>query len=223
VAAGMTDLKRISKEFIWDSFLKGPEQVALLDQAVSMAPDGGSEQYRTEGGTTVSRYIDIDTKAPVYLCAGSTPCPPSVLKIFNESKTDPVILARANSKVSANPYGFMVVWENAIMFKTNDAKNEEGKPPGPGAACSIVSSVKSHRLKLVELGKILARYHEGNKFELTEELLGTGPRKLTAAHSFCALLEIVLRWMDVRKASYGGLRYFYRPLSSFYSGHKSKK
>jgi hypothetical protein len=223
VAAGMTDLKRISKEFIWDSFLKGPEQVALLDQAVSMAPDGGSEQYRTEGGTTVSRYIDIDTKAPVYLCAGSTPCPPSVLKIFNESKTDPVILARANSKVSANPYGFMVVWENAIMFKTNDAKNEEGKPPGPGAACSIVSSVKSHRLKLVELGKILARYHEGNKFELTEELLATGPRKLTAAHSFCALLEIVLRWMDVRKASYGGLRYFYRPLSSFYSGHKSKK
>ena len=223
VAAAMTDLKKIAKEFIWDSFLKGPEQVALLEQSVSMAPEGGSEQYRSEGTTTVSRYIDIDTKAPVYLCAGSTPCPPSVLKIFNESKTDPVILARANSKVSANPYGFMVVWENAIMFKTNDAKNEEGKPPGPGAACSIVSSVKSHRLKLVELGKILARYHAGNTFELTEELLATGPRKLTAAHSFCALLEIVLRWMDVRRASYGGLRYFYRPLSSFYSGHKSKK
>jgi hypothetical protein len=223
VPAGITDLKKIAKEFIWDSFLKGPEQVALLDKAVSMAPEGGSEQFRTEGGTTVSRYIDIDTKAPVYLCAGSTACPPSVLKIFNESKTDPVILARANSKVSANPYGFMVVWENAIMFKTNDAKNEEGKPPGPGAACSIVSSVKSHRLKLVELGKILAKYHGGNTFELTEELLATGPRKLTAAHSFCALLEIVLRWMDVRRASYGGLRYFYRPLASFYSGHKSKK
>lgn len=223
VPGGITDLKRVAKEFIWDSFLKGPEQVALLEQGVSMAPEGGSEQFRTEGGTTVSRYIDIDTKAPVYLCAGSTACPPSVLKIFNESKTDPIVLARANSKVSANPYGFMVVWENAIMFKTNDAKNEEGKPPGPGAACSIVSSVKSHRLKLVELGKILAKYHGGNTFELTEELLATGPRKLTAAHSFCALLEIVLRWMDVRKASYGGLRYFYRPLSSFYSNHKSKK
>lgn len=223
VPAGITDLKRVAKEFIWDSFLKGPEQVALLEQAVSMAPDGGSEQYKTEGTTTISRYLDLDTKAPVYLCAGSTVCPPSVLKIFTESKTDPVVRAIANSRVSANPYGFMVVWENAIMFKTNDAKNAEGKPPGSGAACSIVSNVKGHRMKLVQLGDILAKYHEGNRFELTEDLLATGPRKLTGAPSFCTLMEIVMRWMDIRRASYGGLRYFYRPLSSFYSNHKSKK
>jgi hypothetical protein len=213
----------VAKEFIWDSFLKGPEQVALLEQNVSMAPDGGSEQYRTEGTTTVSRYIDIDTKAPIYLCAGSTPCPPSVLKIFNESKTDPVVLAKANSRVSANPYGFMVVWENSIMFKTNDAKNAEGKPPGGGAACSIVSNVKGHRMKLVQLGDILAKYHGGNRFELVEELLASGPRKLSGAPSFCALMEIVMRWMDIRSASYGNLRYFYRPLSSYYSGHRSRK
>ena len=223
VPAGITDLKRVAKEFIWDSFFKGPEQVALLEQSVSMASDGGSEQFRTEGTTTISRFLDLDTKGPIYLCAGSTACPPSVLKIFNESKTDPVVRAVANSKVSANPYGFMVIWENAIMFKTNDAKNAEGTPPGGGAACSIVSNVKGHRMKLVQLGDILAKYHEGNKFELTEELLATGPRKLTGAHSFCALMEVVLRWMDVRRASYGNLRYFYRPLSSFYSGHKSKK
>lgn len=223
VPGGMTDLKRAAKEFIWDSFLKGPEQVALLEQAVSMAPDGGSEQYKTEGTTTISRYLDLETKAPVYLCAGSTACPPSVLKIFNESKTDPVVRATANSRVSANPYGFMVIWENATMFKTNDAKNAEGSPPGGGAACSIVSNVKGHRMKLVQIGDILARYNEGNRFELTEDLLASGPRKLTGAHSFCALLEIVLRWMDIRRETYGNLRYFYRPLSSFYSGHKSKK
>uniref|UniRef100_A0A6C0DJE6 Helicase ATP-binding domain-containing protein n=1 Tax=viral metagenome TaxID=1070528 RepID=A0A6C0DJE6_9ZZZZ len=223
VPGGLNDLKRAAKEFIWDSFLNGPEQVALLEQSVSMAPEGGSEQFRIEGSITVSRFMDIETKAPVYLCAGSTPCPPSVLKIFNESKTDPVVLAKANSKVSANPYGFMVVWENAIMFKTNDAKNEEGKPPGGGAACSIVSNVKGHRMKLVELGKTLARFHEGNTFELTEDLLASGPRKLTGAPSFCALMEIVLRWMDIRREKYGNLRYFYRPLSSFYSKHKSKK
>jgi hypothetical protein len=223
IPGGIADLKRVAKEFIWDSFLKGPEQVALLDKAISMAPDGGSEQFRTEGSTTISRFLDLDTKAPVYLCAGSTVCPPSVLKIFTESKTDPVVRAVANSKVSANPYGFMVVWENAIMFKTNDAKNEEGKPPGGGAACSIVSNVKGHRMKLVQLGDILARYHQGNRFELTEDLLASGPRKLTGAPSFCALMEIVMRWMDIRKETYGNLRYFYRPLSSFYSGHKSKK
>jgi hypothetical protein len=220
---GLTDLKKIAKEYIWDSFLKGPEQVALLEANVPMAFEGGNEQYKKEGSVTVSRYLDVISKEPVYMCAGSTPCPPAVLKIFTESKTDPVVTAKANSKVSANPYGFMVVWENAIMFKTNDAKNPEGKPPGPGAACSIVSTVKGHRMKLEQLGEILAKYNAGNKFDLTEALLGLGPRKLSGASSFCALMEVVMRWMDVRRELYGGLRYFYRPLSSFYSKHKSKK
>jgi len=220
---GMTDLKRVAKEFIWDSFFTGPEQIALLEANVDMAFEGGNEQFRKEGSVTVSRYIDITTKEPIYMCAGSIPCPPSVMKLFVESKTDPVVQAKANSKVSANPYGFMVVWENVIMFKTNDAKNAEGKPPGSGAACSIVSNVKGHRMKLVQLGDILARYNAGNNFELTEDLLATGPRRLTGAPSFCALMEIVMRWMDVRKELHGGLRYFYRPLSSFYSKHKSKK
>jgi hypothetical protein len=145
------------------------------------------------------------------------------LKLFVESKTDPVVRAVANSKVSANPYGFMVPWENTIMFKTNDAKNAEGKPPGSGAACSIVSTVSGHRKKLEQIGEILSRFHAGNHFDLTDALLSTGSRKLTGAPAFCALMDVVLRWMDVRKEVYGGLRYFYRPLSSFYSGHKSRK
>jgi len=223
VPGAIRDLKRVAKEYIWDSFLKGPEQVALLEQAVSMASEGGSEQYKTEGSTTISRYLDLDTGVPIYICAGSISCPASVVKIFSESKTDPVVRAVANSKVSANPYGFMVPWENTIMFKTNNANNAEGKPPGPGAACSIVSTVKGHRMKLEQLGNILARFHNENHFDLTEYSLAMGPRKLTGAQSFCALMEIVMRWMDVRKELYGGLRYFYRPLSSFYSKHKSKK
>jgi hypothetical protein len=74
-------------------------------------------------------------------------------------------------------------------------------------------------MKLVELGKILEKYHDGNQFELTEENL----KSLNGAPSYCALTEIIMRWMDLRKDSYGGKRYFYRPLSSYYSGHKSKK
>ena len=68
--------------------------------------------------------------------------------------------------------------------------------------------------------KILAKYHDGNQFELTEESL---KKSLNGAPSYCALTEIIMRWMDLRKDFYGRLRYFYRPLSSFYSGHKSKK
>jgi hypothetical protein len=118
-------------------------------------------------------------------------------------------------------YGFMVPWQNSIMFKTNEPK-PVGKDPGPGAACSIVSTVKSHRTKIIQLGAILGRYDPGNTYDLTDPIL-TGTRKLTGAPAFCALMEIIMRGMDIRKERYGGLRFFYRPLSAFYSKHKSRK
>ena len=216
---GISDLNTVAKEFIWDSFFKGPEQIQLLNESLKSAESAASEQILDAGSIKAVRYMDIGKKEPIYQCSGA-PCPPSVLKLFTDSKVDPVVNAKANKRVSANPYGFMVVWENDIMFKTNDAKNEEGKPPGSGAACSIVSNVKGHRMKLVQLGDILVRYHDGNRFELTEESL---KKSLNGAPSYCALTEIIMRWMDLRKDLYGRLRYFYRPLSSFYSGHKSKK
>jgi hypothetical protein len=221
VEGGLGDLKRVAREFIWDSFFKGPEQVALLEQKVPTAVEAGNEQYIVAGSIVAIRYMDILTKQPVYICVGSMPCPPSVQKIFTDSKTDPVVTAVANRKVTGPSYGFMVIWENAIMFKTNEPK-PEGKEPGSGAACSIVSNVKSHRMKIIYLGEILER-KEGSKFNLTEEYLSKGTKKLTGAPSLCALMEIVMRWMDVRKGKHEGLRYFYRPLSSYYSKHKSKK
>ena len=228
---GLLDLNHVCKDFIWDSFFKGPEQLSMLREGVfssdgpdyiSAAKESGSEHSVPSETIQAKRYLDLGTKEPVYTC-DDKPCPPSVLKLFLGSKTDSVVNSRANKVVSSNPYGFMVVWEGAIMFKTNDAKNQEGTPPGSGAACSIVSNVKGHRMKLIQLGGILAKYTSGNRFELSEDILSSGSRKLTGAPSFCALMEIVMRWMDIRKESYGSLRYFYRPLSSFYSKHKSKK
>ena len=219
---GMKDLRRVCKEFIWDSFFKGPEQIAMIEAPLASADEGGNEQFIKEGSITATRYLDLGTKEPVYFCGPGTPCPPSITRILLASKTDLAVNAKAN-KLTASPlYGFMVIWENAIMFKTNTATNAEGAPPGPGAACSIVSTVKGHRMKLVELGTTLNRY-TGNHFELLEDTLATGARKLVGAVPFCALMEIVLRWMDIRKDLYGGKRYFYRPLASFYSKHKSKK
>ena len=219
---GMKDLRRVCKEFIWDSFFKGLEQIAMIEASLASADEGGSEQFIKEGSITATRYLDLGTKEPVYFCGPGTPCPPSVARILLASKTDLVVNAKANKVTAAPLYGFMVIWENAIMFKTNTATNAEGAPPGPGAACSIVSTVKGHRMKLVDLGAALHRY-TGNHFELLEDTLATGARKLVGAVPFCALMEIVLRWMDIRKDLYGGKRYFFRPLASYYSKHKSKK
>lgn len=224
---GIRDLRRVAKEFIWDSFLKGPEQISMIEAGTPSAEEAGSEQFlkveTSTGPIVATRYLDLKTKEPVYICGPGTPCPPSLMNLFTRSTTDPVVNAKANMKVSGSPYGFMVIWGNAIMFKLNDSvTNPEGKPPGGGKACSIVSNVTAHRKKLVDLGDILYGFTQ-ERFDLTDTTLTSGARKLSGAPSYCALMEVIMRWMDIRKELYGGKRYFYRPLSSFYSKHKSKK
>jgi len=220
VENGLRDLRLVARQFIWDSFLKGREQIAFIHEGMPHADEAGNEQSVVSGSTKAQRYLALDTKEPVYICDGS-PCSPAILQLFTRSVTDPIINVKANQRVTAELYGFMVPWENAMMFKTNTPK-PEGKDPGGGAACSIVSNVSGHRKKIVDLGQILAQYNEGQTFDLTDEKL-TVTRKLTGAPNFCALMEIILRWMDVRKEMYGSKRFFYRPLSSYYSKHRSKK
>lgn len=227
VPDGLSDLRKVARQFAWDSILKGPEQIALLEEGVAYAEEAGNEQSIVSGSIKGFRYLDMITRQPIYKCTGiagvtgSTTCPPSVLQLFTTSKTDPVINAKAIPTAAAEIYGFMVPWENIMMFKTNTPKQ---KDPGQGAACAIVSTVSAHRKKLVQLGIILARYDAEKKtYDLTDPMLSKGGRALTGAANFCALMEIVMRWMDIRREQYGGLKFFYRPLSAFYSKHKSKK
>lgn len=221
---GLSDMRKVARQFVWDSFLKGPEQLILLEEGVAYAEEAGNEQIIASGSITGYRYLDVLTRIPLYKCSsptGTTLCPPSVLQLFTSSKTDPVINAKATPTTAAEIYGFMVPWENIMMFKTNSPKP---KDPGQGAACAIVSTVSAHRKKLVQLGIILERYDTEKKpYDLTDQILSKGGRALTGAANFCALMEIVMRWMDIRRERYGGLKFFYRPLSSFYSKHKSKK
>jgi hypothetical protein len=215
---GLRDLRLVARQFAWDSFLKGSEQLALINLEVPHYTTVANEQI-ISGTTNAVRYLDISTKEPIYFC-NKAPCPPSVLQLLKSSKTDPILLSKANQRVTAELYGFMVPWENNIMFKTNQPK-PEGTDPGSGAACAIVSNVKGHRMKLIVLGEILHRYTNSH-YDLTETVL-TVTRKMTSAPNFCALTEIVMRWMDIRREAYGNLRYFYRPLSAYYSNHRSKK
>jgi hypothetical protein len=217
---GLKDLRKAAKQFAWDMILKGVDQIALLQEGGENVEDLKAEQEVNSGSITAFRYMDIPRGEPVYVCNKSA-CPPSILQLFISSKTDPVINARANQTTAAEFYGFMVPWQNSIMFKINEPK-PVGKDPGSGAACSIVSTVKIHKTRILNLGAILTRYDSGDTYDLTDSVM-LGTRKLTGAPAFCALMEIIMRWMDIRREKYGGLRYFYRPLSAYYSKHKGKK
>lgn len=220
VEDGLQDLQTVGRQYIWDNFIKPKEQIGLLQEGVPYQDVAADEQIVVLESITAFRLLDLETKRVLYVC-GDRFCADSLIQQFEKSKTDTIIATRANQRVSAEIYGFTVPWQGRdIMFKTNEPK-PEGSAPAGGAACAIVSNVTGHRKKIVLLGEILNRY-TGSRYDLTDEAL-TVTRKMTSAINYCALMEIVMRWMDVRKARYGGLKYFYRPLSSFYSGHKEKK
>jgi hypothetical protein len=219
VEEGLQDLKKVGRQFIWDNFIKSREQIGLLQEGVPYQDIAADEQIVVLDTITAFRLLDIESGRSLYVC-GDKFCADSLVQQFEKSKTDLIIASKANQRVSAEVYGFMVPWEGNIMFKTNVPK-PEGVAPAGGAACSIVSNVSGHRAKIIILGDILNRF-TGSTYDLTNEVL-TVTRKMTSAINYCALMEIVMRWMDVRRARYGNLRYFYRPLSSFYSGHKGKK
>jgi hypothetical protein len=219
VENGLDDLKKVARQFIWDNFIKSKEQIGLLQEGVPYQDVAADEQIVVLDTITAFRLLDIESGKSLYVC-GDRFCADSLVQQFEKSKTDLIIASKANQRISAEIYGFMVPWEGNIMFKTNVPK-PEGSPPAGGAACAIVSNVSGHRAKIIILGDILNRF-TGSTYDLTNEAL-TVTRKMTSAINYCALMEIVMRWMDVRRAKYGGLRYFYRPLSSFYSGHKGKK
>ena len=222
---GIADLKKIARQFIWDSFLKPDEQHYLYTMEVPYLEEAiDPEQMVTAGAGPAAikafRYLDPISHEPIYLCEAGV-CAPSVLNIFKASAKDTVIRAVADETTASEIYGTLVPWERSYIFKTHNPK-PKGKDPSGGAACAIVSTVSGHKKKLIEIGDILARHSEGKHFDLTDEQF-KGGRKLQGAPSFCALMEIVLRWMDARRVRYGGLRFFYRPLSAYYSKHKSKK
>ena len=48
-----------------------------------------------------------------------------------------------------------------------------------------------------------------------------GTRKIVSSVRICMLMDLVLRYLDIRR--FGKLRWFYRPLAAFKVGHKGKK
>ena len=222
----LDDLRTIARQYIWDTFIKGPDQITLIQRQAPHIDEVANEQIVRYGERTILRYLDVESGSVLYICEDGSRCDKSDAAVYRQllqSKTDTFLLSQANQRFAANFYGFMVPWEKAsIIFKTNDKPSVEGKDPSRGLACAIISTVKTHLRKLEVLGTILNTKH-GSHFSLTEADLSSGPRRLVGAHSYCALLEIVLRWMDLRRASYDSRRFFYRPISSYYSKHRVGK
>jgi hypothetical protein len=222
----LKDLADVSRQFIWDTFIRGEDQVALIMSNVSHLDIVANEQIVQYESRTMVRFVDLESEKMIYINEQgqqADKAEPAIFRVFRDLKDDLLLNERANQRITADFYGFMVPWNKQFfIFKTNDRPALEGKDPGRGLACSLISTIKTHFQKLERLGKILLE-KTGNDFSLTDQELIKGARKLSGAQSYCALFEIVLRWMDKRRDILDRKRFFYRPIASYYSKHRVSK
>jgi hypothetical protein len=219
------EFKMAVLEYIWDEWLSRKEQIASLD---SYATDPimkriGDETYLSSGSIQALRFVNLVTNELEYICQGA-PCTLGISEGFQRlsAESDPVKKRSAGVSTTGPLYGFIVPKENSVIFKTN-VPHADGKKPKGGQECAIITAKTSPRYKLRILGKALEERGESN-LNYDEAHL-SAPAEINNTVKVCTLLDLGLRYLDHltssdSKRGLGGMRWFFRPIAAYWSGHK---
>ena len=209
-------------EFMFDEEMTFTEQFTfyageadLYEIGAAIAPD----QFKRIGKNSVFMHVAINSGELKFLCdAQGKTCKTSIVDLIKEEEMFEYKIYSGNT---GELYGFLIPKNGvSLVFKTaKPAATKMGKID-KGQECANVSNASDHRKKLVRLGTILsaARLHNLN---LTEALLTDEPDdadKLKNVAQLCALMDLVLRYMDKMKVL--GKRWFYRSVEANIYGHR---
>jgi hypothetical protein len=158
-------------EFFWDTNLNPNEQQYLVRFGDEKDRFIGREQKVVKGMTEAFRYIDPISGKLLYICATGR-CSEAVVRVLEQDMTDPINMAKVNTKITGSPYGFMVpeAKRAVIVFKTNTVVPAEGGEPDEGSKCSNISTIPVHTRMLKDIRKIMEQNH-GSKLFFYDRLL----------------------------------------------------
>ncbi len=184
----------------------------------------------------VVRVIQSANNEMVYYCGEGEPCdgvtidmienPRPAVKPVRFGKSAATAVARKpvedevdvraiGPETTAQIYGYIAVDDGQYIFKVNKPPVGKEKLRG-GLQCASTASVKGFKDKLVQIGGLLAMAGE-DTLSLTGPLL----EQVSTADRICMLIDLVLRYLDVRR--FMNTRWFYRPISAVKGGHGLKK
>ena len=214
--------------FVWDNFFTIQDQLNLIKNIDPAITKIAKEQILRNG--QFYRTISLDEPYQILYYENQKIIKPAVSEILNKDEKDYYNkLPSANVKTTGNIYGFLIPNKKVLIFKTNNPMPESKKEPSGGRDCRGPSSVKDKAEILYELGKILKETIRTD-FDLNKENLALGNKKegiskgkrsIESANTYCALIELVMRWMDIKKIR--NLHWFYRPISAYKTNHFAKK
>ena len=214
-----TILAYVFLDYVWDNLLNTQEQLVLVNKSDEITQKVAEEQLLQNG--KYFRYLNYNDPYDILYYCGNKLCFEAEKRILDKDVRDPLnVLVPADVAHVGPYYGYMVPKAKQIIFKTNEPAAVGSKPKG-GSECRGASGIKQHLAPLLLLGRILRENHI-NDFNLTEENINpsTGKNKIKNVNSYCSIKEFILRWMDKKKVK--NVRWFYRPISSFKTGHKGR-
>lgn len=204
-------------KYYWDKWFTTEEQIKIVysADAVSVEEVIGDAVYMF-GTLKVHRFQDPGTGKLVFMCAGE-PCQQSIINDIQRDSKDPIKKSVITTETTAPLYGFIVPKKgNIFVFKTSEPP-EPGNKIARGSECANVSNIDVHIGKLVQLGNYMKNIGL-DEMGLSVANITMTKKGLTNATRVCSLMELVLRYMDATLI--GNKRWFYRPIASYYAGHK---
>ncbi len=219
------DLESVLLEFMFDEEMTAAEQFSFYAGAAE-SPDmyelgmGLSPmQFKRVGRNSVFLNVNISDGQLKFICgADGKACKASIVDLIKEEDIFDYKVYAGNT---GELYGFLIPKNGvSLVFKTGKPAATKTGKIDKGQECANVSNASDHRKKLIRLGAILtaARMHNLN---LTENLLTSEPDdadKLKNVAQLCALMDLVLRYMDKRRVL--GRRWFYRTVEANIFGHQ---
>ena len=236
--AWRADLAKILKEIVYDEFLSPLQQIELIEHWISTNELEQNkhiwvENYLVVDGISAFRFVDIKTGQLRFICkegnAEKKECTELQAKTIANSVQNTLKEVKINKLMTGSRYGFLVPKTGSVIFK-NGTPPDVGKEVDKGQECSNSSGVGDHIKKIIALGDVIAKLPERDNLDLDIENLAIrqgkgntmtcGKRCFENANRACFVMDIILRWMDMRKLE--NKRWFYRSVSSYIGGQKGK-
>jgi hypothetical protein len=174
--------------------------------------------YRMRDGTVVRQFFNPGTGKVEYLCEGRE-CAPAIVAAAKAADPgrNPINGVVINKETTASTYGFITTHNGDAVFKTSNPPNKD-KPVVKGSMCSNVSNMSGKYEIMTALGEVLKEAGDEPLMDLEPTLfVKGGERPVTNAVRACTIMEVVLRYMNLRKVD--DMRWFYNATEAAKGGH----
>jgi hypothetical protein len=215
-------LSYVALEFVWDYCLTFIEQIELSKEKENSVIQKVAAEHLLKNN--VFRFISSNPPFNMMYWCDTKMCDQIIIDMMEKDTTEKYSILKANIETTAPYYGFLVPKSSSIVtFKLvgiNSRVAEVNNVPPTGAECK---GIQTKAPKLEVLYK-LADYLKDSglpDFDLNKLVLeNTADRIPKNTNAYCALIEFILRWMDIKKIK--NRRWFYRPISAYKTKHYAR-